>query len=522
MNFPILSTLILLPLFGVFVISLVQGDDEIAERNIKNVSLMIASVCLILSFNVLYSFEPRYLGLQFEELYGWVSNVDAAIHFGVDGLSVYFLPLTNFLILLCILASWKSIQKNVKFYFICFLFLESMLNGFFVSINLFLFYVFFEIVLIPLFFIIAYWGGDERNRASFKMFLYTAFGSLFFLIAVIKIYIETGETDLIILQSYDWNVSVEKYLFLAIFFSLAIKLPMFPLHTWLPLAHTQAPTAGSVILAGVLLKMGGYGMLRVCLPLFPESAIFFSPYILFLSVVAILYTSLIALVQKDIKKLIAYSSVAHMGFVTLGIFSLNMQGLTGAVFQMISHGLISSALFLCVGILYDRFATRDINLYGGLYGVMPRFGVLFLIFILGGIGLPGTMGFVGEISVLIGAYKINPLVALISSLGTVLAASYGLWLYKRIYHGELSTIIKESCVKNTSDIEGIDRFNLMILAFLIVFFGLYTRPILSIVTPSMQKIMSPFAKILLLPDAKQLTKIDALADSAHVRKGLLK
>jgi NADH-quinone oxidoreductase subunit M len=505
MNFPILSTLILLPLFGIFVISLVQVNDSLTARNARNVALLISIVCFSLSAYILYLFESRYIGLQFEEVYEWVSYADTVIHFGIDGISVYFLVLTNFLTLICISTSWKGINTRIKTYLICFLFLQSMLNGFFVCINLFLFYIFFEAVLIPLFFIIGIWGGDQKIKASFKMFLYTIFGSLFFLIAIVKIYIETGETDLILLQSYDWPLRLESFLFFASFLAFAIKLPMFPVHTWLPLAHTQAPTAGSMILAGILLKMGGYGMLRVCLPIFPHACAEYAPVVLGISVIAIIYASLIALVQTDMKRLIAYSSIAHMGFVTMGIFSLNVQGVSGAIFQMISHGLISSALFFCVGILYDRFKTRDIQHYGGMYDVLPRFAIVFLIFILGGIGLPGTMGFVGEISVLIGVYKVNPIMAFLGSLGVVFSAIYSLWFYKRIFLGGQNLDGGKIDISKKNDIGNYDFIHLLGLAILVIYFGVYTTHIYNVITPGAQKILSSFVKMQLVPEQKTTT-----------------
>ncbi|CAO5679682.1 MAG: NADH-quinone oxidoreductase subunit M [Holosporales bacterium] len=516
MSFPILSTLILLPLFGIIIISLIKDNHDVGKRNAKNVALLITCVNFLLSCFVLKRFEYRYVGLQFEEIYSWIPSTETSLHFGVDGLSVYFVLLTNLLMPICILASYNTIQDRVKSYLICFLFLQSMILGFFTSLNLFVFYIFFEAGLIPLFFIIGIWGGDKRVYASFKMFLYTLLGSLFFLMAIIKIYIDTGETDLLHLQNYDWPKNVEYVLWSFCFIAFAIKTPMVPFHTWLPTAHTQAPTAGSMILAGVLLKMGGYGMIRLCLPVFPNACAYFSPYILGLSLVAIIYTSLIAFIQKDMKKLIAYSSIAHMGFVTLGIFSLTPQGIAGSVVQMISHGLISSALFMCVGILYNRYHTREINKYGGFYKIMPTFGTLFLCFILASAGLPGTSGFVGEISVLIGAYKVVPLFAFIASFGVVLSATYGLYLYRHLFLGPLNETLLTK--HSYSDITMMEKAPLFILITLSFYFGLHAQPLYSIINPSIQKIDTLLSTSLQQNIVKKkVTKIDNNADSVKIK-----
>lgn len=512
MHFPILSILIMLPLFGVFILSFLKIHDDVSKNNAKNVALLISAVCLILTLYLLSAFEHRYAGVQFEEIYRWIPTAESNIHFGVDGISVYFIVLTNILIPMCILASWYSIKERIKSYLIAFLFLQSMVIGFFVSLNILLFYIFFEAVLIPMFFIILLWGGEQKVQASFKMVLYTIFGSLFFLLAFIKIYIDTGETDLIVLQNYNWQEGTEKILWLACFIAFAIKLPMVPFHTWLPLAHTQAPTAGSVILAGVLLKMGGYGFLRFCLPIFPNASLYFSPYVIALSLMAIVYTSLVALVQTDMKKLIAYSSIAHMGFVTLGLFSFSSQGLSGAVVQMISHGFISAALFLCIGVLYDRFHTREIEFYGGLYKIMPRFGVLFLLFTMGSAGLPGTSGFVGEICVLIGSYRVMPSVAFIASIGVVLSAAYGLWLYKRLCLGALSQKIS---VSSQLDLTKIELFNLSALCALMLYFGIHAQPLFGLINPPVQKIENFFLSGSV---KKKMTKLDVNADTKN-KKG---
>jgi len=342
-----------------------------------------------------------------------------------------------------------------------------------------------------MFFIIGIWGAEDRIYASFKLFLYTLFGSVFMLLAILKVFIETGETDFLLLQNYDWNLNLERLLFLGFFIAFSIKIPMWPVHTWLPTAHTQAPTAGSVILAGVLLKLGAYGMIRICLPLFPNASMFFSEHIVILSLIAILYTSTVALVQKDMKKLIAYSSVAHMGFVTLGIFSFTPQGLSGAVVQMLSHGIISAGLFLCIGILYDRFHTRKIKHYGGLFKSMPQFSILFLTLLLGSAGLPGTLGFLGEITVIIGTFRRFPNVAFLSAMGMILSASYGLWLYRRLCLGTESEAVAK-IASSRIEVTKSERFNLSVLVIISVFFGVYAQPLFGIINPFVKKIEGIF------------------------------
>jgi len=491
MHFPILSLLILLPIFGVLVFSIIRGQDEIVSRNAKNVALLITTINFILSLYLLYQFEYHYPGMQFEEIYPWISTFEANIHFGIDGLSVYFIVLTNLLMPICIVASWKQIKNRIRPYLMCFLFLQSMVLGTFCSLNLILFYICFEATLIPMFFIIGIWGAEDRIYASFKLFLYTLFGSVFMLLAILKVFIETGETDFLLLQNYDWNLNLERLLFLGFFIAFSIKIPMWPVHTWLPTAHTQAPTAGSVILAGVLLKLGAYGMIRICLPLFPNASMFFSEHIVILSLIAILYTSTVALVQKDMKKLIAYSSVAHMGFVTLGIFSFTPQGLSGAVVQMLSHGIISAGLFLCIGILYDRFHTRKIKHYGGLFKSMPQFSILFLTLLLGSAGLPGTLGFLGEITVIIGTFRRFPNVAFLSAMGMILSASYGLWLYRRLCLGTESEAVAK-IASSRIEVTKSERFNLSVLVIISVFFGVYAQPLFGIINPFVKKIEGIF------------------------------
>jgi NADH-quinone oxidoreductase subunit M len=431
---------------------------------------------------VLWSlFDPTTPGFQFEELYPWLGG-NINYHLGVDGISLPFVILTAFLMPLCILASWTSIETRVKEYMIAFLVLETLMIGVFVSLDLVLFYLFFEGGLIPMFLIIGIWGGTRRVYASFKFFLYTLLGSVLMLIAVMAMYVTAGTTDIPTLMAYDFPPEMQTWLWLAFFASFAVKMPMWPVHTWLPDAHVEAPTAGSVILAGILLKMGGYGFLRFSLPMFPDASVDFAPLVFALSVIAIIYTSLVALMQEDIKKLIAYSSVAHMGFVTMGLFALNRQGIDGAVFQMISHGFVSGALFLCVGVVYDRMHTREIKAYGGLVNRMPLYAVIFMVFTMANVGLPGTSGFVGEFLTLVGAFKANTTVALLATTGVVLSAAYALWLYRRVVFGELEK-------KSLMDIEDLNSREIFILAPLVaatIFFGFYPKPIFDMTGNSVQ------------------------------------
>ncbi|MDC0233292.1 NADH-quinone oxidoreductase subunit M [Pelagibacteraceae bacterium] len=395
-DIPILSITIFLPLLGALVILLIK-EDENSVNNIKKVALWTSVGVFLLSLLIWLQFNSSNSGYQFEEKFRWFNDFNFYYHIGIDGISLFMVILSTFLTPLCILASWESIKKRVKEYMIAFLFLETVMIGMFASVDILLFYIFFEVVLIPMYLIIGIWGGERRIYASFKFFLYTLLGSVLMLIAIIVIYRLTGSMSIEALQGNYFAKDIQIYLWIAFFASFAVKIPMWPFHTWLPDAHVEAPTAGSVILAGVLLKMGGYGFIRFSLGMLPEASEYFSPLIMTLSIVAVVYTSLVALAQTDIKKLIAYSSVAHMGLVTIGIFIVNSQGLEGAMIQMISHGVVSGALFLCVGVIYDRMHTRNINFYGGLVNRMPIYSTVFMIFMLGSVGLPGTSGFVGEI-----------------------------------------------------------------------------------------------------------------------------
>jgi NADH-quinone oxidoreductase subunit M len=407
---------------------------------------------------------------------------------GVDGISVLFVLLSTFLTPLCILASWESIKVRVKEYMIAFLVLETLMVGMFCALDFVLFYVFFEGVLIPMFLIIGVWGGGRRVYAAFKFFLYTLLGSVLMLLAILVMYFVAGTTDLPTLMQTSFPRSMQIWLWLALFASFAVKVPMWPVHTWLPDAHVEAPTAGSVILAGVLLKMGGYGFLRFSIPILPEASAYFTPLMYTLSVVAIIYTSLVALAQEDMKKLIAYSSIAHMGFVTIGMFSLNQQGVEGSVFQMLSHGIVSGALFLCVGVVYDRLHTREIARYGGLVQNMPRYAFVFMLMMLASVGLPGTSGFVGEFLILIGAFQDNTWVALLATTGIILGAAYMLWLYRRVVFGKIT----RDDVKGMLDLSPREVVIFAPLVLVVLWMGIYPSSFLNVTTVSVEALIQNY------------------------------
>jgi NADH-quinone oxidoreductase subunit M len=435
MNWPILSVVTFLPLLGALFIMLVRGDGPLARGTARWVALWATLVTLAISLVMVWRFDAASAEFQYVEKQPWLGF--AFYQMGVDGISLPFVILTTALMPICILASWTTIQTRVKEYMIAFLVLETLMVGTFSALDLVLFYLFFEGGLIPMFLIIGVWGGPRRVYASFKFFLYTLLGSVLMLLAIMAMYWDAGTTDIPTLLRHGFPLGLQKWAWLAFFASFAVKLPMWPVHTWLPDAHVEAPTAGSVILAAILLKMGGYGFLRFSLPMFPAASHDFAPLIFTLSVVAIVYTSLVALMQEDMKKLIAYSSVAHMGFVTMGIFAATAQGVAGGIFQMISHGIVSGALFLCVGVVYDRMHMREIAFYGGLVNRMPLYAAVFMVFTLANVGLPGTSGFVGELLALIGTFKVNTSVAFIATLGVILSAAYALWLYGRMVFGTL-------------------------------------------------------------------------------------
>jgi NADH-quinone oxidoreductase subunit M len=472
MSWPILSTITFLPLLGALLIVLLRGNDESVTRNARYIALWTTLVTLGLSLLLWRAFDPTTAQFQFLEERAWLGTIKYRM--GVDGISMPFVVLTAFLMPLCILASWTSITTRVKEYMIAFLVLETLMLGVFTSLDLVLFYLFFEGGLIPMFLIIGIWGGPRRVYASFKFFLYTLAGSLLMLLAIMAIYWEAGTTDIPTLLAYTFPPEMQTWVWFAFLASFAVKLPMWPVHTWLPDAHVEAPTAGSVILAGILLKMGGYGFLRFSIPMFPLASTEFAPLIFALSVIAISYTSLVALAQEDMKKLIAYSSVAHMGFVTIGIFTLTMQGLQGGIFQMLSHGIVSGALFLSVGIIYDRMHTREIAAYGGLADRMPLYAFCFMVFTLANVGLPGTSGFVGEFLSLAGAFRVNSWVAVLATTGIILSAAYALWLYRRLIFGKL----EKPSLKFIQDLTWREIAVMTPLILLTIFFGFYPAPIL--------------------------------------------
>ena len=437
-GFPILSALTWLPLVGAAVIMLVRGDEATVASNARWTALWTSLIVFLLSLVLWARFDTSDAGFQFMESVNWMPEFGVAYRMGVDGVSVLFVLLSTALVPICILASWDSIQTRVREYMVAFLVLETMMVGMFAAQDAILFYVFFEGVLIPMFLIIGVWGGPRRVYASFKFFLYTLAGSILMLLALLAIWYQAGTTDLSVLMRTEFSSRMQFWLFWAFFASFAVKVPMWPVHTWLPDAHVEAPTAGSVILAGVLLKMGAYGFLRFTLPMLPQASAQFAPLMFALGVVAVIYTSLVALAQTDMKKLIAYSSVAHMGVVVIGIFTVNAQGIQGALFQMLAHGIVSGALFLCVGVVYDRIHSREIARYGGLAQRMPAYATVFLLFTMASLGLPGTAGFVGEFLVLIGAFKVNLWLSLLMGTTMILSAAYMLYLYRRVVFGTIT------------------------------------------------------------------------------------
>ena len=486
MNFPILSSLILLPTIGAIFILFAKSSNDKYQSN-KYVALFISLANFLLSLYLWHIFDKTSVDFQFLENREWLAGF-VNYKVGVDGISILFIILTTFITPICIISVNATIKYKLKDFLIAILIMETFMLGVFCSLDLVVFYLFFEAGLIPMFLIIGIWGGQRRVYSAFKFFLYTLLGSVLMLIAIISIYWIAGTTDVERLFEIGIDAKYQNLLWLAFFSSFAVKTPMWPVHTWLPDAHVEAPTAGSVLLAAILLKMAGYGFIRFSLGLFPIASEYFVPLIYTLSLIAIVYTSLVALMQEDMKKLIAYSSVAHMGFVTLGIFTMTEQGIEGSIFQMISHGLVSAALFLCVGVVYERHHTRLISKYGGLVSIMPRYAIVFMVFTLAAIGLPGTSGFVGEFLVLMGTFKKNFLVATIASLGVILGAAYMLWLYKRIIFGE---IVNED-LKSMLDLKRFEILILFSLVIPIIFFGFYPEPLMNSIEASVENVLDMY------------------------------
>jgi len=490
-GFGILSGLTFLPLVGAAFILTQRGDDEATLRNVRWAALFTTIAVFALSLVVWQRFDASSAAFQFIEERPWF-GAGIVYKMGVDGFSLPFVLLTTFLMPFAILASFESIEKRVAEYMVAFLVLETLMIGVFCALDLVLFYLFFEGGLIPMFLIIGIWGGKRRVYASFKFFLYTLAGSLLMLVAILAMYRTAGTTDIETLLKTQFPSHMQTWLWLAFFASFAVKMPMWPVHTWLPDAHVEAPTAGSVILAAILLKMGGYGFIRFSLPMFPDASVYFAPLIYALSVVAIVYTSLVALVQEDIKKLIAYSSVAHMGFVTMGLFTLTPQGVQGALFQMISHGLVSGALFLCVGVIYDRMHTREISAYGGLVNRMPLYAVVVMVFTMANVGLPGTSGFIGEFLTLVGAFKASSFVALFATTGVILSAAYALYLYRRVIFGAL----EKASLASITDLSPREITIFAPLVLLTIYYGVRPGPVLDAFAASTNNLLTSHSALL--------------------------
>ncbi|WP_085908218.1 NADH-quinone oxidoreductase subunit M [Kiloniella majae] len=485
----ILSIVTFAPLLGALIILLIRGDSEEAvAKNSRWVALWVSGVTFAVSLLLWTNFERGTAEFQFVEEVEWMPSLGLSYRMGVDGISVLFVLLSTLLTPICIISSWGAVNKRVKEYMVSFLILETMMVGMFCALDIVVFYIFFEGVLIPMFLIIGVWGGARRVYAAFKLFLYTLAGSVLMLVAILAMYSFAGTTDITTLMTTTFPSEMQKWLWIAFFASFAVKVPMWPVHTWLPDAHVEAPTAGSVILAGVLLKMGAYGFLRFSLPMMPEASVYFTPLVYALSIIAVIYTSLVALAQEDMKKLIAYSSVAHMGYVTIGIFAANQQGIEGAIYQMLSHGVVSAALFLCVGVVYDRMHTRMIAAYGGVVDKMPVYALMFMVFMLASVGLPGTGGFVGEFLVLVGAFKANTWVAALAATGMVLGAAYMLYLYRKVIFGKL----EKDDVKALLDLNWREKAVFAPLIVLTLWMGIYPPSFLDIMSASVSNLITNY------------------------------
>jgi NADH-quinone oxidoreductase subunit M len=500
-SWPILSVTTFLPLLGALFIMALRGEDEAAKRNTRWVALWTTLITFAVSLILVWRFDSALPEFQFVEKRAWLGGY-GTYHMGVDGISLPFVILTTALMPLCIVASWLTIETRVKEYMVAFLVLETLMIGTFSALDIVLFYLFFEGGLIPMFLIIGVWGGPRRVYASFKFFLYTLLGSVLMLLAIMAMYWQAKTTDITVLLHHNFPREMQSVLWLAFLASFAVKLPMWPVHTWLPDAHVEAPTAGSVILAAILLKMGGYGFLRFSLPMFPIASHDFAPLMFALSVVAIIYTSLVALMQEDMKKLIAYSSVAHMGFVTMGIFAVTAQGVAGGIFQMVSHGIVSGALFLCVGVVYDRIHTREIAAYGGLVNRMPAYAAVFMVFTLANVGLPGTSGFVGEFLALIGTFKVNVPVASLATIGVILSAGYALWLYRKVIFGKL----EKPNLQGIADLNYREVAIFAPLVVLTILLGIYPKPVLDMSAASVTALIDQYQQALAMAKSAALVK----------------
>jgi len=488
-NLPILSIVTFTPLLGVLLLLTIRADDEeIVARNSRWVALWVTLGTFLASLLIWFNFDTGTADFQFVEQQDWFPDYGINYHMGVDGISMLFVILSTFLMPLCILASWEAIKTRVKEYMISFLVLETMMVGMFCALDMVLFYVFFEGVLIPMFLIIGVWGGARRVYSAFKFFLYTLTGSVLLLVAMLAMYFTAGTTDIPTLMTTSFPFQMQFWLWLGLFASFAVKVPMWPVHTWLPDAHVEAPTAGSVILAGVLLKMGAYGFLRFSMPMLPLASEYFTPLVYGLSVIAVIYTSLVALAQEDMKKLIAYSSVAHMGFVTVGIFAATQQAVQGAIYQMLSHGIVSGALFLCVGVVYDRLHTREIDRYGGLANNMPKYALVFMLMMMASVGLPGTAGFVGEFLVLTGVFQVNTWVALFTATGVILGAAYMLYLYRRVIYGELT----KADLKDMADLSRREIIVFAPLCVVVMWMGVYPMSFLDVMDASVANLLANY------------------------------
>lgn len=493
-DFPVLSLMTFLPIVGVLIILAIRGDEEVVAQNTKHMALYSSLFTFAFALFMYTRFDGTSAEFQFVEQSSWLKPLGINYHMGVDGISIFFVLLSSFLTPICILSAWDVVKTRVKEFMIAFLVLESFMIGTFVALDAVLFYVFFEGVLIPMFLIIGVWGGKRRVYSAYKFFLFTLLGSVLMLVGLLALYSETGTTDIPTLMESNIPIGLQYWLWLAFFASFAVKMPMWPVHTWLPDAHVEAPTAGSVILAGVLLKMGGYGFLRFSLPVFPDASAFFTDFVFWLSIIAIVYTSLVALVQEDMKKLIAYSSVAHMGFVTLGLFTATSQGIEGGIFQMLSHGLISGALFLSVGVVYDRLHTREISRYGGIVKNMPKYATVFMILMLGSVGLPGTSGFVGEFLVLLGAFQVDTTIAALAATGVILGAAYMLLLYRRVIFGPR---VNDDAL-SMPDLNTRELGLLVPLVLLIIWLGVFPGTVMDKISPSVDKLISNYNERLAL------------------------